>query len=62
MRKKIIFGTSDAWLISRSSHRPSNPAYYIEDCRISSEYFGPPQQKQDGAGIIHSVLSSIYFP
>ena len=22
--------------MSRSSHRPSNPVYYIEDCRISS--------------------------
>ena len=27
-----------------------------------SEYFCPPQQKQDGAGIINSVSSSIYFP
>ena len=45
-----------------SSQRPSNPAYHIEDCRISSEYFGPPQQKQDVTGIIHYVSSSIYFP
>ena len=28
-------GTSDAWLMSRSSHQPSEPAYYIEDSRIS---------------------------
>ena len=34
--KKIMLGTSDTWLMSRLSHRPSNPAYYIEDCRISS--------------------------
>ena len=33
--KKIMLGTSDAWSMSRSSHRPSEPAYYIEDCRIS---------------------------
>ena len=32
--KKIMLGTSDAWSMSRSSHRPSEPAYYIEDCRI----------------------------
>ena len=32
---KIILGTSDAWLMSRLSQQPSNPAYYIEDCQIS---------------------------
>ena len=32
--KIIILGTSDAWSMSQSSQRPSNPAYYIEDCRI----------------------------
>ena len=31
--KKIMLGTSDTWLMSRSSHRPSKPAYYIEDCQ-----------------------------
>ena len=35
--KKIILGTSDAWSMSRSSHQPSDPAYYIEDCRIYSK-------------------------
>ena len=30
-----MLGTSDAWSMSRSSHRPSKPAYYIEDWRIS---------------------------
>ena len=29
--KKIILGTSEAWLMSRLSQRPSEPAYYIED-------------------------------
>ena len=29
-----MLGTSDAWSMSRLSHRPSKPAYYIEDCRI----------------------------
>ena len=33
--KKIILGTSDAWMMSRLSQRPSEPAYYIEDWRIS---------------------------
>ena len=32
--KKIILGTSDTW-----SMRPSNPAYYIEDCMISGKLF-----------------------
>ena len=32
--KKIMLGTSDAWSMSLSSHRHSEPAYYIEDCRI----------------------------
>ena len=32
--KKIMLGTSDAWSMSLSSHQPSEPAYYIEDCRI----------------------------
>ena len=33
--EKITFGTSDAWATSLLSHRPSEPAYYIVDCRIS---------------------------
>ena len=33
--KKIIFGTSDAWSAICLSHRPSNPAYYIVNWRIS---------------------------
>ena len=28
---KEILGTSDAWLMSPLSRRPSEPAYYIED-------------------------------
>ena len=31
-----MLGTSDTWSMSRWSQRPSNPAYYIEDCRIYS--------------------------
>ena len=30
---KKILGTSDAWSTSRLSHQPSEPAYYIVDCR-----------------------------
>ena len=29
-----MLGTSDTWSMSHSSHRPSEPVYYIEDCRI----------------------------
>ena len=29
--EKIILGTSNAWSMIRSSQRPSDPAYYIED-------------------------------
>ena len=29
--EKKILGTSDAWTMSRLSHQPSGPAYYIED-------------------------------
>ena len=34
-----MLGTSatGAWLMSHSSHRPIDPAYYIEDCRISTQ-------------------------
>ena len=28
---------SDAWSTSRLYHRPSEPAYYIVDCRISRQ-------------------------
>jgi hypothetical protein len=42
--KKIIPGTSDAWAMRQSSHRPSNPAYYIEDCRILAQGTGDENQ------------------
>ena len=29
-----MLGTTDSWSMSRSSHRPKEPAYYIEDCGI----------------------------
>ena len=32
--EKKIVRTSDTWLTSLLSHRPSKPAYYIVDCRI----------------------------
>ena len=32
--EKKILGTSGAWSTSRLSCRPSEPAYYIVDCRI----------------------------
>ena len=33
MKKKIL-GTSETWSMSHLFQRPSDPAYYIEDCRI----------------------------
>jgi hypothetical protein len=30
-----MLGTSDTWSMSCLSDQPSDPAYYIEDCRIS---------------------------
>ena len=35
---KLMLGTSDNWLMSRLSHRPSDSAYYIEDCWILNTY------------------------
>ena len=32
--EKKILATSDTWSTSRLSHQPSEPAYYIVDCRI----------------------------
>ena len=29
-----MLGTSDTWSMSCLSQQPSDPAYYIEDCRI----------------------------
>ena len=37
--KKKILGTSDAWSMSRLSHLPSKPAYYIVDCLIFDEFY-----------------------
>ena len=34
--EKKICGTSIAWSTIHLSHRPSEPAYYIVDCRISN--------------------------
>ena len=36
--EKKVHETLEAWSMRRSSHRPSNPAYYIEDCRISASF------------------------
>ena len=36
-----MLGTSDAWSMSRLSHRPSKPAYYIEDCWILTGFVLP---------------------
>ena len=33
--KKKILGKSDTWLTNHLSQQPSEPAYYIVDCRIS---------------------------
>ena len=46
-----MLGTSDTWSMSRSSHRPSEPAYYIEDCQISKNSW-----PQCGVRLIHACL------
>ena len=30
-----MLGPSDTWLMSRSSHQPSEPVYYNKDCRFT---------------------------
>ena len=35
-KKEIMLGTSDSWSMSRLSHQPREPGFYIEDCRILS--------------------------
>ena len=47
-----MLGTSDAWTMSRLSHRPSDPAYYIEDCGIFV-YFYMSSHFQDGVLLPH---------
>ena len=44
--------TSGAWLTSHLSQQPSQPAYYIEDCRIFEE------QPQHAVGLI---LEDFFF-
>ena len=39
--KKIMLGTSDDWSMNCLSHRPSDPAYHIEDCPILSFFQNP---------------------
>ena len=56
--KKIILGTTDAWLTTRLSHRPNNPAYYIVNWRISW-YPTPPlrlMQLQNGFDSVIGLL------
>ena len=40
-----MLGTSDAWSMSRLSHRPIEPALKIEDCRIFSQFPSSSGQK-----------------
>ena len=43
-KKRIMLGTSDTWSMSRSSHRPSKPVYYIEirQSKINSRWVAGP--------------------
>ena len=50
MKKRIILGTSDAWLMSHLSQRTGKPAYHIVDCRI----YGYPQSS-------HNVYRLAFF-
>ena len=36
--EKKILGTSDAWSMSRLSHMPRGPGYYIVDCQIFGSF------------------------
>ena len=45
--KKIVLRAWDAWLMSRLVYRPSNPAYHIEDCRISGILVWPRSEVGD---------------
>ena len=66
-----MLGTSDAWSMSRSSQQTSDPAYYIEDCRIlyviaSSDIFSPyciPHINQETAvtnrPVLHCICSAL---
>ena len=37
-KKKLHFGTSDAWSMNHLPHQPSSPVYYIQDCWISPKH------------------------
>ena len=41
MKKNNVLGTSDAWSMRGSSHQPSNPLYYIEDCQSLAQTDNP---------------------
>ena len=54
--KKIILWTSDAWSMSSLSQRPSDQAYYIEDCRIFERESEMPEQ-----GCLASPMADLDF-
>ena len=56
--KKIPLGTSDAWLMRRSSHRPTDPAYYIEDWRI----LGGTAMTDPGNIFSWTLFANIFLP
>ncbi len=62
MKIIIMLGTSEAWLISRYPKRASEPAYYIEDCRISGRCAGlwkeAAELQTNAAGILFGVTST----
>ena len=58
--EKKILGTSDAWSTSLWSHRPSEPAYYIVDCRIFSGIWHACYQKSS-KGDLWLWLGGLYW-
>ena len=48
--KKSMLGTSDAWSTSYLSHQPSEPAYYIVDCRIFLDGGAPREKLRQARG------------
>ena len=55
-----MLGESDPWLMSRSSHRASDPAYYIEDCRIYSFWANVGKACHSGFRVVAAIFSAVH--
>ena len=57
-----MLGTSDAWSMIRSSHRPSDSAYYIEGCRISELLAQNSYFRNSGEWVPNPLFYAPLFP